>query len=272
MSLRRASDPATKVDGSGVNPARRVDRSVAKGARDSVEVPAKAAPLEATNLTAPVVGSSMFPAEYWAATDEAPAGETSDESKPAGSPDDAPKSGRTRRKKVEDLPREEQLEKAQEVVLFSLSASAKTRKELEDKLAGKNYPEDVIAQVLDRMTEVGLIDDAAYAKAFTSSRHEGRGLSASAIRRELQRKGIDKDVADEAVTEIDPEDEWARAYELASRRARSTTNLDKDARVRRLVSMLARKGYGGGVAYGVVKQVLADEGDALDGHLDSGEE
>jgi regulatory protein len=210
----------------------------------------------------------MFPAEYWSDTDSTSAAASE---QTGGVEDEKPK-GRTRRKKIEDLPRDEQLEKAKDYAMYLLSASAKTRGQLEEKLLGKSYPEDVVSEALDRLTEVGLIDDEAYARAFVSSRHEVRGLSASAIRRELQRKGVDKEIADEAVTSIDSDDEWERAYDLVARKAKSMHRLDKDTKVRRLVSMLARKGYGGGIAYGVVKQFLADEGTMLDSHLDSGEE
>jgi regulatory protein len=163
----------------------------------------------------------------------------------------------------------EQVEAAKNTALFSLSASAKTRGQLETKLAEKGHTPEVIAEALDRLAEVGLIDDAAFAKGWVSSRHNGRGLSGSAIRRELRQKGVDDESIDAALEDLGAEDELERARELVARKLASTRNLPRDARVRRLTGMLARKGYGGGIAFSVVREALADETDTF---LDSGEE
>ena len=118
--------------------------------------------------------------------------------------------------------------------------------------------------MLDRFTEVGLIDDAAFAQAWVTRRSAAKGLSGRALAQELRRRGVADDVAGTALAELDPDDELAAARELVARRLRSTVALAPDARLRGLVAMLGRKGHGPGVAYRVVKEALAEEGLAGD--------
>lgn len=179
-----------------------------------------------------------------------------------------------RQRQLTEMPPEDLLQRAKDIALNALQMSAKSRGQLEEKLASKDIPADVAAEALDRLTEVGLIDDAAFAGSWAGSRQRGMGLSGSAIQRELRQKGVSEEFVAAAMEQITPETEHDRAVEMVRRRAPGTRNLDRNARVRRLVGMLARKGYGGGVAFAVVKQVLAEEqpDDVDDGYLDSGQD
>lgn len=164
-----------------------------------------------------------------------------------------------RQEPPEDFDPEKMAERAREIVLTQLSAGPRTRAQLEDKLADKGVPEQVASAVLDRLAEVGLVDDAAFAVAWAASRHRSKGLSRSAVKMELRRKGVSDEDIEPAVEQIDEDSERAAALGLARRKAPSTRALDRDARVRRLVGMLGRKGYGPGLAFSVVKEVLAEE-------------
>ncbi|WP_299959642.1 regulatory protein RecX [uncultured Modestobacter sp.] len=160
---------------------------------------------------------------------------------------------------------------ARGICLRALTGAAKTRKQLADLLAKKEVPADAAAAVLDRFTEVGLIDDAAFAAAWVTSRQSGRGLARRALSAELRAKGVDDEVAAAAVAEVDPQDEWDSARALVERKMPSMRRLDRVVAERRLIGMLARKGYGGGLAGYVVREALdalADEllaEDATDG-------
>jgi len=155
---------------------------------------------------------------------------------------------------------------ARAVCLRALTGAPKTRKQLSDLLARRGVPDDAAGAVLDRLTEVGLIDDAAFARAWVGSRQAGRGLGRRALRAELHAKGVDGDVAAEAVAQVGDDDERAAAQELVRRRLAGMSRLDRTTATRRLLGMLARKGYGGGLAGAVVRKAL----DARD-HDDSGE-
>ncbi|MFQ6200476.1 recombination regulator RecX [Streptomyces sp. NPDC000405] len=152
-------------------------------------------------------------------------------------------------------------ERARAICLRLLTGTPRTRKQLADALRKKEIPEDVAEEVLSRFEEVGLIDDSAFADAWVESRHHGRGLARRALARELRTKGVDSALIDEAVAQLDAEQEESTARELVARKLRSTRGLDRDKRIRRLAGMLARKGYPEGMALRVVRQALEEEGE-----------
>jgi regulatory protein len=145
---------------------------------------------------------------------------------------------------------------ARKILLDALTGAARSRKELADKLAKKEVPAEIATQLLDRFEEVGLVDDAAFARAWIASRQPGKGLASRALAQELRRKGIDDEIAREALDEIDPDDEREVARRLVQRKLRSMKALAPEVATRRLVGMLARKGHSPGVAYSVVKEEL----------------
>lgn len=153
---------------------------------------------------------------------------------------------------------------ARAIVLRRLTGSAQSRAQLADALARRDVPQDVATRVLDRFTEVGLVDDAEYARMFVRTRHAERGLSRRALGVELRRKGIDDETAGAALEGVDDDDEEHAARDLVRRRLRSTAGLDRDVRVRRTYGALARKGYPGGLVSRLVREELAAEGEADD--------
>jgi regulatory protein len=162
---------------------------------------------------------------------------------------------------------------ARSICLRALTGAPKTRSQLADLLAKRGVPDDAAETVLDRFTEVGLIDDAAFARAWVSSRQAGRGLARRALSAELRAKGVDPEVAAEAVAAVEDDDERVAARRLVDRKLGSMRRLDRATATRRLMGMLARKGYSGGLAAAVVREALDsvdadgspdDEFDALD--------
>ena len=149
---------------------------------------------------------------------------------------------------------------ARKILLDQLTGQARSRKELSDKLAAKNVPTEIATRLLDRFEEVGLVDDDAFARSWVASRQPGKGLARRALAQELCRKGIDDEVAREALDEIDPADEEVAARALVRRKLRSLSRVDDTTATRRLVGMLARKGYGSGLAFAVVREELAAGG------------
>jgi regulatory protein len=125
-------------------------------------------------------------------------------------------------------------------------------------------PEDAAQRVLDRLTEVGLVDDEAFAEGLVRSRHAVRGLGRRALSQELRRRGVDDETAAHAVDGLDPDEERATALRLARRKLAATRGLDRDVRVRRTAGMLARKGYAGGLVAAVVREALGEEAGTAD--------
>lgn len=124
-------------------------------------------------------------------------------------------------------------------------------------MARKGVPAEASERVLDRFTEVGLIDDAAFAEAWVESRHHGRRLGRRALAAELRRKGIDDELAADALSAVSMDDEVVAAQALVARKLRSMSNVPRDVATRRLVSMLGRKGFSGSLSYRVVSEALA---------------
>lgn len=147
---------------------------------------------------------------------------------------------------------------ARTIVLRKLAAQARTRHELAMALTAKEVPVAVADAVLDRMVAVGLVDDAAFARDWVQSRQQRRHLSRSALRRELETKGVERELIDDAVGEVDGGDERQAARDLAERKLRSMGGLPRDVQYRRLAGALARRGFGPGVAAPVIGEVLSD--------------
>jgi len=152
---------------------------------------------------------------------------------------------------------------ARKILLDQLTGQARSRKELADKLATRNVPDDIATRLLDRFEEVGLVDDEAFARSWIASRQPGKGLARRALAQELRRKGVDDEIAREALDEIDPEDERAAGRALVRKKLRSMSRIDEQAKIRRLVGMLARKGYAPGLAFAIVREELAEVPDEL---------
>lgn len=147
-------------------------------------------------------------------------------------------------------------EQAREICLRLLAVRPRTRAELATALRRGGIADEVAAGVLERYAEVGMIDDAAFARAWVSSRHHGRGLARRALSSELRQRGVAPETVGEALGELDSDTEAATARALVDRKLR-TARGEPEVLVRRLVGMLARKGYPAGLAFRVVKEAMA---------------
>jgi regulatory protein len=128
-------------------------------------------------------------------------------------------------------------------------------------LRQRGIPGEVAADVLDRYGEVGIVDDGAFARAWITSRHHGRGLARRALAGELRGKGIESSAVTEALGELDDDTEAATARALVARKLRTERTDRPEALIRRLVGMLARKGYPPAMAVRAVRDVLAEQAD-----------
>lgn len=153
---------------------------------------------------------------------------------------------------------------ARTILLDQLTGRARSRHELAVKLRQRQVPEDVAVRLLDRFEEIGLVDDVAFAQAWVSGRHGAKGLAPRAIAQELRRKGVDDQVAREALTALGDEEQEATARVLVRKKLRGLHRVDDAARTRRLVGMLARKGYPPGLAHRVVRDEVGAEDLPLD--------
>jgi len=152
---------------------------------------------------------------------------------------------------------------AKQVLLRRLSHAPRTRKELAKDLKDKDISDDVANLALDRFEEVGLINDQALASNYVSSQHERKGLGKNALRQQLRAKGVSDDVALEAVSQISDDQEFQAAFALACKKIRSLQRDDAKTQLRKIVGVLARKGYSSNLAFRVAKEVITDLPDGL---------
>ena len=154
-------------------------------------------------------------------------------------------------------------EAARVICLRVLTGGPRTRAQLATALRKRRIPDEVADSVLGRFAEVGLIDDAAFARAWVESRHHGRGLARKALAAELRQRGVADGEVRSAVGQLGPQDELAAAQRLVARRVTASRGKPMPVRARQLMSMLARKGYPAGLAAQVVREAL--EQDQADG-------
>jgi regulatory protein len=151
-----------------------------------------------------------------------------------------------------------------------LTVAPRTRAQLAAALRRRGVGEQAAEAVLGQFAGAGLIDDAAFARAWVESRHHGRGLARRTLSAELRRRGVAEEDVRDAIGRLDPDQETATARRLVAARLPATRGQPPPVRARRLVGMLARKGYPPAVAYRVVSDALKQEGlDAADAGLDA---
>ncbi len=131
----------------------------------------------------------------------------------------------------------------EETSLTALGRKQLSRRELERVLAKQGYHEQAIADELDRLEAVGLVDDYALAQQLVASLQERKGLAGSAIKAELARRIVSPGAIEYAMDLIDTGDELARAREIAVARARQYGALDVQVVERRLAGYLMRRGF-----------------------------
>jgi regulatory protein len=144
-----------------------------------------------------------------------------------------------------------------EKCLSLLAMQPRTRVELERKLIQAEAPPEIVAQVLDRLTVVGLVDDAAFAQAYVRTGVAVRRRGTRSLRSELRGRGVSDDDIETAADEVDEDTERATALALASRRAPSLARFAPEVRRRRLMGLLVRRGFDSAIVSSVLSEVMA---------------
>jgi regulatory protein len=153
--------------------------------------------------------------------------------------------------------------RAREVCLRLLTLAPRTRAQLAAALRKRGIPDETADEVLGRYADAGLIDDAAFARAWVESRHHSRGLAGRALRAELKQRGVAADEIRAAIDEqLGPDAEAGAARSPVAGKLAATRGLPPEQRTRRLAGLLARKGYPAGLAFRVIREALEAEGEA----------
>ena len=148
-----------------------------------------------------------------------------------------------------------------DVALRLLGVRARSRHEMRERLLRRGFEDDVVNDVMARLNRAGLLDDSDFAAEWVRSRHAHSGRGRIALKQELRTKGIDAEVIDEALADIDPEAERAAAAQMAAKKLATmrvdlTDRAERDKAFRRLAGMLSRRGYDQSTVIEVVGEVL----------------
>lgn len=154
--------------------------------------------------------------------------------------------------------------RAKTIVYNQLAYSAKTRGQLRKKLQAEGFDAELIEPLLDKFEAAKLIDDAEYAQSFVAQKSRTKKLSRAALRRELAERGVRGEEAENALAQRTDEQEREDAAELVRKKLRPGMDLsdraEKDRVTRRLLGMLARRGYPSSMSMSVIREELAAYG------------
>ena len=154
--------------------------------------------------------------------------------------------------------------RAKTIVYNQLAYSAKTRGQLRKKLQAEGFDAELIEPLLDKFEAAKLIDDAEYAQMFVAQKSRTKKLSRAALRRELAERGVRGEEVENALAQRTDEQEREDAAELVRKKLRPGMDLsdraEKDKVTRRLLGMLARRGYSSSVSMSVIREELAAYG------------
>jgi regulatory protein len=144
--------------------------------------------------------------------------------------------------------------KAKNYALNLLSYRMRSKGELKTRMARKHFPKDVVEEVIQDMEEVGLVDDLEFAKSWIRTRMAVNPRSFFALKGELYKKGIDGDILDMALRELQGDyDERSIALSIARKRLDALGGVDSREARRRVMGFLSRRGF----SYEVAKWAIA---------------
>ncbi|MBU6245744.1 MAG: recombination regulator RecX [Actinomycetales bacterium] len=142
------------------------------------------------------------------------------------------------------------------ILLRKLAAAPRTKSQLREHLRSRGVPDDISDRLLERFTDLGYIDDEAFAHAWVHARHQAKGLGRRAVRRELQSRGVEDTLVEEALSAITDASERERARAFAVQRVRRLRGLDASVVHRRVTAALMRRGYDSGLASAIAREVI----------------
>ncbi len=157
--------------------------------------------------------------------------------------------------KVAALQGEDALEAAYQQALKFLNYRVRTKKEVQDNLRHHGIPNEIITQILGRLQNSGLVDDQRFAQAWVDNRREFHPRSRRALAYEMQHKGLDEEVVQQALDEVD---DAKLAYQAASKQARRLEGLEWPEFRQKMYAFLARRGFSYGTAADAAARVWSE--------------
>lgn len=146
-------------------------------------------------------------------------------------------------------------------LLKMIARGAKSSGKLREAMLAKEYPSQLVEQLIERFTEVSLIDDFQMAKDWVQSQLTRKAAAKSVLAKTLREKGFPADAIAAALSDIDSASEFEAAKKIAESRIRQLMKLEPEVRTRRLASFLTRKGYSSSIVWAAVKHASSTPSD-----------
>ncbi|MEO7715550.1 MAG: RecX family transcriptional regulator [Capsulimonas sp.] len=164
--------------------------------------------------------------------------------------------------KLTEIAGAEELHRATETALTYLETRARSEKEVRDRLGRDEYPEEIAAQVIEKLRELSLLNDSQFAKQWVQAKTNVAGSRPVGRRRissQLYQKGVHKDTIGEALSEVTDDDEIALARAAARKKVRALSSDPEVQRAerQRLLAFLQRRGFGWETCKRVVDESFA---------------
>lgn len=150
---------------------------------------------------------------------------------------------------------EDTLQAARKCADHFLKFRPRSVKEVREKLSFKDFPETVVKQVLDELSEQGLLNDEEFARSWAEGRLLSKKLGLRKIRSELALKGVSRDIIDRTQEYLlSKYDESESAKELLGNKFRNGLS---GIPAEKLIGVLVRKGYSFPLASKIVRELTA---------------
>jgi regulatory protein len=151
---------------------------------------------------------------------------------------------------IAELRQKDAIVKAIGIAVNLLSYRPRSMQEIRQRLRKKGYDEAVIEATFERLSNLGYLDDRAFARFWIESRNRGKPRGKTALRYELRQKGVAEDIIAELLDDM--VDEQSAAYEAAQARVRRMRGKTVFEFKQKIGAFLQRRGFG----YDVMKQAL----------------
>jgi regulatory protein len=162
---------------------------------------------------------------------------------------------------LEKLARAEELRRVRESALSYLGYRARSRAEIQRRLAQKGYDPELIQEALEALARSGLVNDAEFSQAWVRARTASRSrpLGPNRIAAELRQKGVERELIEEALQPVDPAAELDLALRVGRQKVEQLRGEDRPTARRKLGAALMRRGFGWEVCSRALDILLTDE-------------
>ena len=146
-----------------------------------------------------------------------------------------------------------------EYAMKYLAIKDRSVSEMQTYLDGKDFGEADVDATVERLCELGLLNDARFAMRFVETRTAAKPISRRRLYEQLKGHGVSEETVRTAMEALEPEDEESNARAVAEKFARQFQALEPQKRRERVLSRLIARGFSYDVAQKAYEWTLSEE-------------